>query len=239
MLPRLKTTILKTKKGFVTFRFHFNFLVMKKYLSISFIAVIFFVNACNNTDKKTVATTLDTTAATKPDTTKSKVLPAVEKPAIINIIDTIAPKRLVIYMKDSAKTFERIAPKLAVIYGVKLGDVLKKNNLKMVGPPIAWYKNLKTGFFFEAGVPVDKNPNKIPATVFVREINTDSALVAHFYGPYKLLPQGYDAIKERMKDENKKPNGEPYEIYIDDPMDKKGNLIDPYKVRTDIVFPRR
>jgi hypothetical protein len=42
-----------------------------------------------------------------------------------------------------------------------------------------------------------------------------------------------------MKDEKKMANGAPYEIYIGDPIDKEGKPIDPYKVRTDIVFPHK
>ncbi len=29
----------------------------------------------------------------------------------------------------------------------------------------------------------------------------------------------------------------PYEIYVGDPIDANGKPIDPYSVRTDIVFP--
>ena len=68
-------------------------------------------------------------------------------------------------------------------------------------------------------------------------MNTDSVTIAHFYGPYSLLGQGYDAVKERLKDEKKSAKGAPYEIYIDDPVDKNGKAVDPYRVRTDIVFP--
>ena len=107
----------------------------------------------------------------------------------------------------------------------------------MAGAPMAWYNTMKAPYFFEAGIPVNKKPAKLPAGVFVREMGNDSAVVAHFYGPYNLLSQGYDAVKERMKDEKKKSSAAPYEIYVGNPMDKNGKMIDPYKVRTDIVFP--
>ena len=107
----------------------------------------------------------------------------------------------------------------------------------MAGAPMAWYKTTKAPYFFEAGVAVNKKPSKLPKGVFIREMGTDSVVMAHFYGPYNLLPQGYDAIKERLKDLKRKSSGMPYEIYIGDPMDKDGKMIDPYKVRTDIVFP--
>lgn len=212
---------------------------MKYYLSSA--AVLFtliVLQACGGNETKTPEkATADTGKKEKTEAAPAKTEPMV-KPAIINIIDTISPKRMVLCIKDSAASFERIGMKLGQIYGVKLAEVLKKNNLKMDGAPMAWYKSEKAPFFFEAGVPVSKRPAKLSNGAYIKEIATDSAVVAHFYGPYSLLSQGYDAIKERMKDGKKKSSAAPYEIYIGDPMDKDGNMIDPYKVRTDIVFPR-
>ena len=141
-------------------------------------------------------------------------------------------------MKDSAATFDRISVKLGEIYGNKLGTLLKKAGIKAAGQPIAWYSGIaKAPYFFEAGIPVEKKPAKLPANMFVREIAADSATVAHFYGPYSMLPQGYDAVKDILKSRKKKLDGKPYEIYITDPIDKDGKLRDPYKVQTDIIFP--
>lgn len=195
--------------------------------------------SCNNSGKKGDPTgdTIKPVRTNTAGTEKKKEKVTVEKSAIINILDTVSPKRIVLYMKDSAKTFDRISLKLGTIYGVKLAEVLKKNGIKMAGQPMAWYKTQKPPFFFEAGVPVNKRPAKLPNNVFIREMNTDSVLVAHFYGPYNHLNQGYDAVKERMKDEKKTAKGVPYEIYIDDPIDKNGKPVDPYKIRTDIIFP--
>jgi effector-binding domain-containing protein len=208
-------------------------------LTSQFLAVIIFLMACNSSDKKITETKKDTLQPVRAVVAENKEPGEAVKPGIINILDTVATKSIVIYMKDSAKTFERISIKLAQIYGVKLADVLKKNKIQMAGAPMAWYKSQKAPYFFEAGVPVNKKPAKFPANVFVREINNDSVVVAHFYGPYNLLEQGYTAIKEWMKDEKKIANGAPYEIYVGDPFDKEGKPIDPYKVRTDIVFPHK
>lgn len=212
-----------------------------KFTPNFYIPVLFSISfyACNNSDKKVTEPQKDTvTIETKTPEVKKEAVEAV-KPAIVNIVDTVSQKMTVIYMKDSAKVFERIGLKLGEIYGIKLAEVLKKNNIKAAGAPMAWYKSLKAPYFFEAGIPVTKRPAKIPNNVFVREMNADSVILAHFYGPYSLLGQGYDAIKERMKDEKKSSNGAPYEIYMDDPIDKEGKPVDPYKVRTDIVFPRK
>lgn len=212
---------------------------MKQYFSsAAAILTLVLLQACSGNETKTPEKApADTSKKEKAEAAPAKAEP-VMKPAIINIVDTISPKRLVLCIKDSAASFERIGMKLGQIYGVKLAEVLKKNNLKMDGAPMAWYKSEKAPFFFEAGVPVAKRPAKLSNGAYIKEIATDSAVVAHFYGPYELLSQGYDAIKERMKDSKKKSSAAPYEIYIGDPMDKDGNMIDPYKVRTDIVFPR-
>jgi hypothetical protein len=186
----------------------------------------------------------------KPDSSKiaerKKVNPKPEnRPPIVNIVDTTLPKTIIIYAKDSAATFERISLKLGNIYGVKLPQYIKKNNLKTAGAPMAWFKKQSAGsggkapYFFEAGVPVNKKGAKAVAGVQVREMAAGKVVIAHFYGPFELLPQGYDAVKEWMKDNKKTAAGAPYEIYITDPVDKNGKPIDPYKIQTDIIFPIR
>lgn len=160
-----------------------------------------------------------------------------ERPPIINIVDTLAPKRIVIFSKDSAKTYERIGMKLAKNYGTKLAETMKKNNLKMTGAPLAWYKTTKAPFFFETGLQVNKAPSRPAKGVQVRELPAGNVVVAHFYGPYNMMSQGYEAIREWIKVNKKEQAGAPYEIYVTDPIDKNGKPLDPYKVQTDIVFP--
>jgi effector-binding domain-containing protein len=162
-----------------------------------------------------------------------------ERPPIVNIVDTLTPKMTVIYAKDSAASFERIGQKLANIYGVMLATYINKNNLKTTGFPMAWYTKAKAPYFFEAGIPVNKTGAKAVAGVQTREIGAGKAVIAHFFGPFELLPQGYDAIKDWIKDNKKTVAGPSYEIYITDPIDKNGKPVDPYKVQTDIIFPIR
>jgi effector-binding domain-containing protein len=199
--------------------------------------------ACNNnsdqketSDHKKDTIIKDTVVKTAVETEK-RITPT--KAPIINITDTVSIKQLVLCMKDSATSSDRIETKLAQIYGVKLATIIKKNKLKVTGPPMAWYKSQKAPFFFEAGLPVDKKPAKLPAGITIKQIGTDSVVIAHFYGPYELTPQGYTALQDWIKSHKKKIIHPPYEIYIGDPMDKNGKLIDPYKVQTDIVFTWR
>lgn len=207
--------------------------------AITTLITIFILQACGGNDTKPAET------ATTKDTPKTETTTPVvaetqpDKPAIINIVDTVSAKRIVICFKDSAATLDRVGPKLAQIYGVKVADVLKKNNLKPDGAPMAWYKSEKAPYFFEAGVAVMKKPAKLSGGAYIKELAADSVVIAHFYGPYTLLSQGYTAINDWLKDAKKKSTAAPYEIYVGDPVDSTGNPVDPYKVRTDIVFPRK
>lgn len=206
--------------------------IRKFRVPLAFALLLFFATACNDADEK------KTEKETVKDTAVKKEIPVEAKRApIININDTVSIKRIVLVMKDSAATTERISIKLGEIYGIKLAEVIKKNNLKTTGAPMAWYKSQKAPFFFEAGIPVDKRPAKLMAGVQVKEIGTDSVIVAHFYGPYDLTSQAYDVVRDMLKERKKKAKGAPYEIYVDDPFDSTGRPKDPYKVLTNIVFP--
>lgn len=197
-----------------------------------------FIISCDNNDKKDKANTLkDSTKSVTKKEDKKEADTRPQRPPIVNIVDTLEPKRTVAYCKDSAANFERIALKLGSIYGGKLAEYLKKNNLKMAGAPMAWYTKQKAPYFFEAGVPVSKAGVKAVAGVQIREMAAGKAVVAHFFGPFDMLPQGYDAIKEFIKDNKKTVAGPAYEIYLTDPIDKNGKPVDPYKIQTDIVFP--
>ncbi len=216
-----------------------------KYATLSFIfsaMVLFHMSACT-TGVKNEATTTAKTDMVIPTAIKNTQAPkdssVAQKAPVINMLDTLSTKRLVICMKDSAATAERIGLKLAQIYGVKLAAIIKKNKLNISGAPIAWYSNSKAPFYFEAGLPIDKRPGKLPKGASIKSIGVDSIIVAHFYGPYDMTGLAYAALGDWMKSHKKKMMGKPYEIYVDDSMDKDGKLKDPYKVRTDIVFTWR
>lgn len=208
---------------------------MKKHHYLSqglLVSILFFALSCNNnqTEKKTA------------EPAKKDAPKVVEKPVetkrgpVINLADTLSLKRIVLTIKDSAATLERVSLKLSAIYGVKLAAIIRKNNLKSTGSPMAWFKGKKAPYFFEAGIPVDKKPAKLLKGTFIKEIGIDSIIVAHFYGPDELLPTAYEALTDWMKDRKKRMKGSPYEIYVDDPFETDGKPKDPYKVKTDIVF---
>lgn len=205
--------------------------------------VLFHMSACTTGSKNEATTTTAKTDTIISPAIKNTQVPkdssVAQKAPVINMLDTLSTKQLVICMKDSAATAERIGLKLAQIYGVKLAAIIKKNKLKLSGAPIAWYNTSKAPFYFEAGLPIDKRPAKLPKGASLKNIGVDSVIIAHFYGPYDMTGLAYAALGDWMKSHKKKMMGKPYEIYVDDPMDKDGKLKDPYKVRTDIVFTWR
>ena len=174
----------------------------------------------------------------KGDTSKPE-----KKGPIINVIDTMEQKRIVLCVKDSAATSAGMSVKLNAIYNKKLPDAIKAGKLKATGQPIAWYKTQKAPFFFEAGIPVDKAPAKPIKGTYTKNTGRDSALVAHFFGPYDMTQVGYDALNEMLKDRHKSKAAPSYEIYVKNPFEQpapvKGKTIknDPYKNETDIVMP--
>lgn len=197
---------------------------------------LFLFAACSSNTSEKNATPATSSAKKDTPVEEKKVATVKKRPPIINITDTVSTKMTVLCLKDSAANFDRIALKLGNIYGVKLAAILKKTGMKPAGQPMAWYNTQKAPYYFEAGIPVEKKLGKLPSNAFIKQIGTDSVTVAHFYGPYDLLPEAYNALKEMMKDRKKKAKQKIYEIYVGDPMDKDGKLKDPYKVQTDVVF---
>lgn len=212
---------------------------MHSYFKLTAAILIFLVSISACKEKKNPAKQAPEKIIYKIDTAKEKSLPKNVRAPIINITDSIAPREIVLYVKDTAKTSERIGMKLEHIYSKILPEFFKKNNITKTGPRIAWFKSSSAPFYFEAGFPVNKKPKKTPKNILVREIGGDSALIAHFYGPYHLTYEAYEVLRQQLKDSHKKPSSPPYEKYIIPLMDSTGKARDPYKVLTDIIFPYR
>lgn len=173
----------------------------------------------------------------KKETATNNKIEIPQKGPIINIVDTIEVKRIVLCIKDSSATSVAMSTKLNNIYNKKIPDAIAAAKLRRAGQPIAWFKSQKAPFFFEAGIPVDKAPAKIPKGFFIKKTGGDSVLVAHFFGPNVMSNVGYDAVTEILKERNRKRVAQAYEIYIDNPFEVKKGKTDPYKQQTDIVMP--
>ena len=164
----------------------------------------------------------------------------VTQPPIINITDSFIKKQWVLYVKDSAANSNRINYKLAQIYKSILPQAAKSANVLLMNAPMAWYKNRGISIFFEAGYEIDKKPEgKLPTKVFLKSIGGDSAVVAHFYGPYEITVMGYEALNDWIKTNKKKTAGQPYEMYVTDPFMVSTDKKNPYRIRTDIFIPHK
>ena len=173
----------------------------------------------------------------KKETVTNNKIEIPQKGPIINIVDTVEIKRIVLCFKDSSATSAGMSTKLNNIYNKKIPVAIAAAKLKRAGQPMAWYKSQKAPFFFEVGIPVDKVPVKMTKGFFIKKTGGDSALVAHFFGPNVMSNVGYDAIVEMLKERNRKKAAPAYEIYIDNPFEVKKGKTDPYKQQTDIVMP--
>lgn len=202
-----------------------------------FISLTLMLFSCKDDKQKSAVD--KSTIIVKSDKLRSKNDTTPRSVPIINISDTMAFPYIVLCIKDSAINNIRLSQKLAKIYGIKLAEYIKKNKLKVTGPPMAWYKTQKAPFFFEAGIPVDRKPKQLPKGFIIKQTGGVRAIVAHYFGPYEETPQGYAVLKEWIADEHKSIAAPPYEIYVSDPIGKDGQPIDPYKVETDIVYPYR
>ncbi len=192
--------------------------------------------SCSNSDNKEKIAPKDSIPANVP--LVAPVKEDMPKSPIINMEDTLLVKSIFLCTKDSAATEAGVGQKFSRIFDSTLGKVIKSNKLTVKGYPAAWFTKNEAPYFFEVGLPVDKAPSKLPKNVFIKNAGGDSAIVAHFFGPYEMTKQGYEALYERLKEEKpKKKPGKAYEVYVDDPVDEKGNPKNPFKVQTDIILP--
>ncbi len=194
--------------------------------------ILLFSIGCQTEDKSKTPT---------PKTVKEEPVkiaePTTLKAPIINLLDTIEIKRMVLCLKDSSKTLAGMNLKLADIYNKKLTDAIKLNKLKVMGAPMAWHTKQKTAYFFEAGIPVDKAPAKPGKAMYMKNTNTDSAIIAHFWGPAELNKNAYDALADFVKEKHKTKTSSAYEIYVGNHFAEANSKLDPYKLQTDIVMP--
>ena len=143
------------------------------------------------------------------------------------------PAQKLLLIKGTAPEAE-IGKVLGEIYG-KVQTAIKDNGLTMAGAPMALYDEPQGGVFtFEAGIPVDKKPEKaLPKDVYYSELPTMPAAIAHFAGPYEKTAEAYPALEKLISEKGKTYGGKPMESYVSDPMEAKT----PLDIKTDIYWP--
>lgn len=212
---------------------------MSRHLKTPAIILAFFATlfSCKSKDSKETSVKKDSAVINEPvvNTANTGDMPGAP---IINMEDTLLVKSIFICVKDSAASIDGVGKKFGYIFDSALSKVIASNKLEVKGHPAAWFSKNEAPYFFEVGMPINKAPAKLSKNVYIKNTGGDSALVAHFFGPYNMTGQAYEALMDRLKDEKPgKKAGKPYEVYVDDPVDEKGNPKNPFKVQTDIILP--
>lgn len=106
------------------------------------------------------------------------------------------------------------------------------------GRPFARYLDMGPGpMTFEVGVFVsddgDSNESGEPDGVEVVSIPGGAAATTLHRGPYEKLHEAYAALQEWIEDEDLKPAGPPWEVYVTDPT----TVENPAEWETEVYWP--
>ncbi len=133
-------------------------------------------------------------------------------------------------VRDTAQMPE-IGAKIGMDLGI-VGKVMKEQKLQMAGAPfVIYYTKPPADFIMDVAANLDK-PGKASGKVQPGVIKAGNAVVAHYFGDYGKIKEGYNALEKWIADNNKKIIGNPWEVYVTDPGMEK----DTAKWQTDIYF---
>ena len=102
----------------------------------------------------------------------------------------------------------------------------------MAGAPfVIYYTQPPADFIMDIAAKVNK-PGKVAGNVKPGVIKAGNAVVAHYFGDYMKMKDGYEALHKWIGENNKKITGNPWEVYVTDPGMEK----DTAKWQTDIYY---
>jgi AraC-like DNA-binding protein/effector-binding domain-containing protein len=105
----------------------------------------------------------------------------------------------------------------------------------LAGQPFARYPEYGPGMVtIEVGMPL-ATPLAGQGEIEAFTLPGGSAAVAVHGGTYELLPDSYIALEQWIAQQNRKPDGAPWEVYVTDPAEHP----DPANWRTEIFQPLR
>lgn len=151
----------------------------------------------------------------------------VKKP-IISIEEGNVKPFSVLAIKDSATSIEDISRVLGRGYGELFAFTGRNNLIPM--RVMAFYYSYQPPITMDIGIEVGLIPANLPGRIYEKKIQGGKACIAHFQGPYNQVEIAYNAIANKLKEENKEASGQPFEVYLNSPATVK----DPYELRTDI-----
>lgn len=116
-----------------------------------------------------------------------------------------------------------------------LRKYFKKNKIEMTGYPFTLYHKIENNYenvIFEFGFQIDM---KIPGEGDIRliEIPKTKTVMASHYGHFKTVTTTHFAIKKYIEENGLEQNGEPWELYISNPLKEPNQS----KWETRVYFP--
>ncbi|MHC1707978.1 MAG: SRPBCC family protein [Bacteroidales bacterium] len=136
-----------------------------------------------------------------------------------------------ISIRDTS-TMAEIGNKMGEFYGELMG-YLGKKKIQAAGPPFCLYYTWENDMFdLEACIPV---AGQIPVEGRIKSgvLKAGNVIKTDFYGPYEKSGYGHEVVMDWITKNDKKVNGAPWEVYMNDPVTEK----DPNKLLTVIYWP--
>ncbi|MCD4684277.1 MAG: GyrI-like domain-containing protein [Bacteroidales bacterium] len=129
-------------------------------------------------------------------------------------------------------TMEEMGDKMGQVFGALMAYT-GKIGIQMAGPPFSiWYEYESEVFEFDSGIPV---PGKIVGEGDIKSLETYAGKVIHatHTGSYESTQYSWGALQEFITDNGLELNGDPWEVYITDPMSQP----DQTKWVTELYWP--
>ncbi len=124
------------------------------------------------------------------------------------------------YVTTGAADHDGIGPALGQAYG-QVGEFLQRHGVHQAGPPLSIHNYAdERGFGFDAGIPVDRAPDRPVAegsAVQIGQSYGGKVVRAVHVGPYDGLSQSYEKARAWLAVHALEPSGRSWEQYVSDP----------------------
>ncbi|MES1217569.1 MAG: GyrI-like domain-containing protein [Bacteroidota bacterium] len=152
-------------------------------------------------------------------------------PAKVQLEKTNFKDMSVLFITDTAATTETIKDILGKGYR-ELLQFIQQNKLQPL-KFMGWYYSTQPPWPVDIAVETVNMPEQLSGRIRSRILKGGEVLIAHVWGSYDEVGQGYAKIQTWLKENKRKAKGSPFEVYINDPSVVK----DPSEIQTDIYQP--
>jgi len=137
----------------------------------------------------------------------------------------------ILFISDTAAT----TPDIKSIFGKGYGEIMELVQQNKLQPIkfMAWYSSAQPPWPIDIAVEVNKMPEKMNGHIHSKIQAGGQVLIAHIWGPYDQVGQGYRAIEKWLKENDRKAKSPPFEVYVNDPATVKS----PAEIQTDVYQP--